>query len=87
MVSEDEEFESLVAAISGIQKASLFKHYIGYARFPNFKNLERDTVIRFDYPVTALVGANGSGKSSVLHALYGMPEGYSTARFWFTRDS
>lgn len=40
----------------------------------------------FDFPLTALVGANGIGKSSLLHALWGMPFGYSTSKFWFATD-
>lgn len=58
--------------------------FIGEAVFPSFKSLEPGTRISFDFPLTALVGANGSGKSSILHALWGMPWGSSTARFWFS---
>jgi energy-coupling factor transporter ATP-binding protein EcfA2 len=31
-----------------------------------------------------MVGQNGSGKTSVLQALYGCPNRYSTAKFWFS---
>lgn len=58
--------------------------FIGEAIFPSFKNLEPGSRITFEFPLTALVGANGSGKSSILHALWGMPRNFSTARFWFS---
>lgn len=63
---------------------SFFKNYISHAHFPNFKGLESYTRIEFNFPFTAIVGANGIGKSSILHALFGMPEGYSTSKFWFS---
>lgn len=63
---------------------STFPTYISHIRFPLFKNLSTDLRIDFEFPVTALVGANGSGKSSVLHALYGAPIRKSTGDFWFS---
>lgn len=62
---------------------ALFPSYITHIRFPRFKNLASGTNIDFEFPITALVGANGSGKTSVLHALYGAPKGYSTGEYWF----
>ncbi|MGK3127268.1 ATP-dependent endonuclease [Candidatus Pantoea formicae] len=63
---------------------SFFKNYITHANFPNFKGIESFARIEFNFPFTAVVGANGIGKSSILHALFGMPEGYSTSKFWFS---
>ena len=59
------------------------KHYIAHARFPNFKNISPNERIEFTFPLTILVGPNGAGKSSILQALFGMPKGYSTSRYWF----
>ncbi|VAX11997.1 hypothetical protein MNBD_GAMMA24-1272, partial [hydrothermal vent metagenome] len=58
--------------------------FITHIRFPHYKNLEPDTRIDFTYPITAIVGANGTNKSSVLNALYGVP-GYifSIGNRWF----
>lgn len=61
----------------------LFPAYITHIRFPCFKNISPGTSIDFGFPITALVGANGSGKTSVLHALYGSPKSYSTGEYWF----
>ena len=53
-------------------------------RFPHFKALEPNLRIEFTFPITALVGQNGSNKSSILHALYCAPDGYSMANLWFS---
>ena len=62
----------------------IFPGYITHIRFPRFKNIADGTCIAFTFPVTALVGSNGSGKTSVLNALYGAPAGRSTGQYWFS---
>lgn len=74
----------LISQIESKDKYSYFKGYISHAVFPNFKGLETSARIEFGFPFTAVVGANGIGKSSILHALFGMPDGYSTSKFWFS---
>ena len=69
---------------SGDKQRNVFRKYIEYIRFPFFKNFEKDMRINFTYPLTFITGTNGSGKSSILHALYGSPEGKSIAEFWYT---
>ncbi|KPY59217.1 hypothetical protein ALP50_01149 [Pseudomonas syringae pv. spinaceae] len=58
--------------------------FIKEIRFPLFKNLERDTAISFTFPVTAIVGENGSNKSSIIKALYGAPRGFNIGTYWFS---
>ncbi|MFZ6643214.1 ATP-dependent nuclease [Undibacterium sp. TC4M20W] len=58
--------------------------YIDYIRFPQYKNLLPDTRIDFTYPITALVGPNGTNKSSVLKALYGVPGSNNVGNLWFS---
>lgn len=53
-------------------------------RFPRYKSLDPDLTISFSYPITALVGANGTNKSSILHAIQAAPEGRSVGDFWFS---
>lgn len=60
--------------------------YITHIRFPRYKNIMTNARIDFTYPVTALVGTNGSGKTSVLNALYGAPYGCSTGDYWFSTE-
>lgn len=76
--------KSLLNSIEGAKAGNQFDKYISQAKFPNFKNLAPGTIINFDFPLTVLVGPNGTGKSSILHALWGMPYGKSTSRFWFS---
>lgn len=64
----------------------IFKNYIEYIRFPFYKNFSKNLKINFTYPITFLVGPNGTGKSSLLQALYGSPTGKSVGDFWFTTD-
>jgi len=76
----------LSEAISIIQKAKAgnqFQKYIDFIKFPYYRNLEIDTKINFDFPLTVFIGQNGCGKSSCLHALYGAPQGYTPYNFWF----
>lgn len=79
-----EDIDALVATVAKFQPGKPLDRYIVDVVFPNFKNIEPSTKITFDYPLTALVGANGSGKSSILHAMWGMPIRHSTSRFWFS---
>lgn len=85
-MSIEDEIERNISAIKGFTPGAPLKNYISYIVFPRFKNLEPGTRIDFTFPVAALVGANGIGKTSVLHALWGAPFGYSTSRFWFETD-
>jgi ABC-type multidrug transport system ATPase subunit len=57
--------------------------YIRSLRFPNYRNLRPDSELRFDFPITILLGRNGTNKSSIIHALYGSPSGKTIADFWF----
>jgi len=85
-MSTAESIAQLVDVLSQFKPGAPLKGYIAYARFPRFKNLEPGTRIDFKFPLTALVGANGIGKSSVLHAMWGMPKGYSTSKYWFSTE-
>ncbi len=68
------------------QPNSIRYPYISHIRFPHYKNLVHDFKIEFKYPITALVGVNGSSKSSVLRAIYGAPQNKSIEDYWFETD-
>lgn len=61
-----------------------YDKFIHDVTFPNFKKFRPHEKITFRFPVTLLVGPNGGGKSSILHALWGMPHGNSTSKYWFS---
>jgi predicted ATPase len=77
------ELELLVNDINQINRSDSLKKYIDFIHFPFYRNLQLNTRINFDFPLTVFVGPNGSGKSSTLHALYGAPEGQTPYDFWF----
>jgi hypothetical protein len=64
-----------------------FEPFIQHIRFPYFKNLELNARIDFNFPITVLVGQNGTNKSSVIKALLGCPHGKSITRYWFTTET
>ncbi|MGY4349004.1 putative ATPase [Bradyrhizobium sp. GM7.3] len=78
------DFDKLISEAKKFDAAKPTDGFIREATFTNFKNIEPGTKLAFRFPITAIVGANGTGKSSILHALWGMPRGYSTSRFWFS---
>lgn len=53
-------------------------------RFPSYKNLNTNLQIDFTYPITALVGGNGTNKTSILRAIEACPEGYDLGNWWFS---
>ncbi|MEA5463206.1 ATP-dependent nuclease [Leptothoe sp. PORK10 BA2] len=59
------------------------KIHIHSLRFPNYRNLEPNAELVFKFPITVLLGRNGTNKSSILHALYGSVRGKSIGDFWF----
>jgi predicted ATPase len=80
------QIANLKIMFSNDKLRNIFQHYIEYIRFPFFKNFSPNLKIDFSFPVTFLVGANGAGKSSLLHALYGVPSGYNVSKFWFSTE-
>lgn len=61
-----------------------FPDFITDIHFPCFKGLTPNSEIKFQFPLTVLVGENGCGKSSVLQALENVPEGSSYSQKWFS---
>jgi predicted ATPase len=77
-------FDNLKKKLTNNFASRKYDKFIHDVTFPKFKNFAPDSRIEFNYPITAIVGPNGGGKSTVLQALWGMPQGFSTSRFWFS---
>lgn len=73
--------EKLKSSLS--EKEYEFSPYITNLVLAEYKNISSLTKINFSFPITALVGANGTNKSSILKALYGSVEGSSLGEIWF----
>ena len=67
-------------ALEGRSKENIHIHSL---RFPNYRNLAPNAELIFSFPITVLLGRNGTNKSSILHALYGSVWDKSIGDFWF----
>jgi predicted ATPase len=74
----------IIGKLSAMIAARKFEPYITHIRFPKYKNLKQDTRIDFSFPVTVIVGPNGTNKSSIIRALYGCPGSNNVGNFWFS---
>jgi predicted ATP-dependent endonuclease of OLD family len=74
---------SIIDTIKQMKTNEVFERYIDFIQFPLYRNIELDTRIVFDFPLTVFTGQNGCGKSSALHALWGTVQGNTPYRFWF----
>lgn len=83
---DEQKMEEIIGCIQKMKASGCFKNYIEYIQFPFYKNLVEHTRINFDFPMTVLIGKNGGGKSSTLHALFGAPQGYTCGDFWFSTE-
>lgn len=61
--------------------------FIKHIRYPQYKNIAPGTKVEFSFPITALVGANGTNKSSVLRSLYGAPGHNNLGNLWFSTST
>ena len=71
------------AQLASMWGAKAFEPYLHHIRFPLFRNLEEGLSIEFSHPITAIVGPNGTNKSSILRALQGCPDYENIGRYWF----
>ena len=60
--------------------------HIRALRFPYYRNIAPNEKLTFAFPITAILGRNGTNKSSILQALYGAPRGNSVAEYWFETE-
>ncbi|EDP2820833.1 ATP-binding protein, partial [Salmonella enterica subsp. enterica serovar Oranienburg] len=80
-------YKDKIRSLQRALKDGQFEPFIQHIRFPYFKNIEQNARIDFQFPITALVGQNGTNKSSVIKALFGCPNGKNITRYWFTTET
>lgn len=78
--------DRVIAELEKAFSREQFEPFIRQIRFPHYKNLEPGLSIKFDFPVTAIIGANGTNKTSILRALQACPDQYSISDYWFDTD-
>lgn len=84
-----EKTQDIIEKIQESIKHDDFRQYepfIRYIRFPFYKHLCPNEKICFDFPLTVLVGENGTNKTSILQAIYGCPSGKSVGEYWFSTN-
>lgn len=58
--------DTIIDSLQKMYEQGQFAPCLDYIRFPAYKKFSADSRIDFKFPITALVGQNGSNKSSVL---------------------
>lgn len=88
MVSRPSEksVPEVIRAISGAYKAKEYSPMIKSIKFSNYKNVASNKNIEFNFPVSIIVGPNGTNKTSILRALESCPKGKSLSDYWFSTD-
>lgn len=66
-----------------LSETNQFEPYLRHIRFPALKNLKSRLCIEFLHPITALVGPNGTNKTTILRAIESCPRGVSLGDHWF----
>ena len=77
---------NVVDEISRMFTEDIFHPYIKFIEFSNFKNFQEKSRLTFEFPITVLVGGNGTNKSSVLKALESCCPDKIISNRWFSTD-
>ncbi|WP_368576118.1 ATP-dependent endonuclease [Acinetobacter baumannii] len=78
------DLETTLNHIDRMYKAGRFEPYLKFIEFSSFKNFEERTRLTLNYPITALVGGNGTNKSSILKALESCCPDKIISNRWFS---
>lgn len=73
---EYKDIEQLLETVISMQNKSIIKNRIDKIVLKHFRGFEDETEIDFRFPLTAVVGKNGSGKSTILRIIKLLSRGY-----------
>lgn len=88
MVSSPSEnsVSDTVKSIRGSYQGGDYAPMLKSIKFLNYKNVMNDKSIDFSFPITLIVGPNGTNKTSILRALESCPRGKSLSDYWFSTE-
>lgn len=75
-----------VKSIRGSYQGGDYAPMLKSIKFLNYKNVMNDKSIDFSFPITLIVGPNGTNKTSILKALESCPRGKSLSDYWFSTE-
>jgi hypothetical protein len=75
-----------VKSIRGSYQGGDYAPMLKSIKFLNYKNVMNDKSIDFNFPITLIVGPNGTNKTSILRALESCPRGKSLSDYWFSTE-
>lgn len=82
----DLEHKKYIDMIEGKNKSEDYKPFLKNIRLFSYKNILDGSIIEFNSPITLLVGANGTNKTSILRAIEACPGDKSLGDYWFDTD-
>lgn len=82
------EIQGLIKVINRLMNSNdIFeKNYIKKMIYNDYSCIKKEEELNFTFPLTVLVGRNGSGKTKLLHSIYGCPENKSVGEYWFSTE-
>jgi len=79
-------YEKYINRIKGKYDSGKYVPSLKTIRFFSYKNILDNSIIEFNFPITLLVGENGTNKTSILRAIEACPGDKSLGDYWFDTD-
>lgn len=77
------ESREYIKGIENALRGGQYQPMIRDISFWNYKNISNGTKLEFNFPVSLIIGPNGTNKTSILRALESCPDGKSLSDYWF----